>query len=148
MHLLACRALFDAQVGHLPEELLLVRNWKILERCFPVLEVEFRKDGRNPLRLRFNCIDWNDQPPSVALLDSAGQALKVVPTVSPGAQAIFNQGPHPITRQPFICMAGVLEYHTHSSHLTDSWDNYKKRSAYELGEIVTQIWNGWLRTIS
>jgi hypothetical protein len=43
-------------------------------------------------------------------------------------------------------MAGAREYHTHSSHVNDLWDNYKHRGGYDLGGILHQLWSAWLKT--
>jgi len=40
-------------------------------------------------------------------------------------------------------MAGVREYHTHPSHTGDVWENYKDRSGYDLGGLLTQVWRVW-----
>ena len=138
----ASKALFDRDVAGLSDRLLASRNWKLYGKEFPVLDVGFRAENRPELRLRLIARNWNDQPPSAELLNSDGEFLKQLPQYQNG---VFNNGNHPATGRPFICMAGMLEYHTHSSHVGDSWENYKKRDAYTLGGIATQIWKGWLK---
>lgn len=138
----ASKALFERDVAGLGERLLTSRNWKLYSKEFPVLDVGFRAENRAELRLRLFARNWNDQPPSAELLNGDGEFLKQLPQYLNG---IFHNGNHPSTGRPFICMAGTLEYHTHSSHVGDSWENYKKRDAYALGGIATQIWKGWLR---
>jgi len=49
----------------------------------------------------------------------------------------------PITHLPFVCMIGTNEYHTHSSHVSDAWSQY--RDSRTLGSIVYQIQQGWLQ---
>ena len=141
MHELASLALFADQTMHLTEPLLSLRQWSIVTLGYPVLEVRFDRDGRAPMRVRMQCDNWNDQPPSVTLLDSEGNPLGAAPAGS----NIFHQGPHDATKLPFVCMAGTREYHTHSSHVGDLWENYRLGSGYDLGGILTQIWNGWLK---
>jgi hypothetical protein len=143
VHELASRNMFEDQTKHLEGRLLEVRRWRLISASYPVLEICFEGDGRAPMRLRVGCDDWNDLPPSVTLLDGEGKALGV--GGAPTGSNIFHQGPHDTTRLPFICMAGTREYHTHSSHVGDLWDNYKTASGYDLGGILTQIWNGWLK---
>jgi len=138
----ASRALFERDVAGLTERLLTSRNWKLYSEVFPILDVGFCAGGRSEFRVRLLARNWNEQPPSAELLNTDGDYLKVLPQYPNG---IFNNGNHPLTNRPFICMAGVLEYHTHSAHVSDSWENYKKRDAYTLGGITTQIWNGWLK---
>ena len=136
------KALFESDVAGLTERIVTSRNWKLYSREFPILDVGFRGDGRVELRLRLIANNWNEQPPSVELLNAAGEFLAQAPQ-RPGS-SIFNNGPHPGTGKPFVCMIGTREYHTHSSHVNDRWENYK--SKVTLGGIVTQIWNAWLKS--
>jgi hypothetical protein len=89
------------------------------------------------------CDNWNELPPSVELLEADGTAMMAIPQ---GPTGVFNASAHPVTRKPFICMAGSREYHTHSSHTTDLWDNYKDKSGYDLGDILGQLWSAWLKS--
>jgi len=139
----ASRALFEEQTRHLEGELLAIRNWTCFSREYPTLDVGFAGPGRQPLRVRMQCDDWNELPPAIDLLSIAGEQLKSLPS---GPTGIFHQGPHNMTGRPFVCMAGTREYHTHSSHTSDLWENYKARSGYDLGGILTQIWAGWLKS--
>lgn len=143
MNRAASIALFEEQTKYLDGDLIEVRKWRIFSRTFPLLDVAFEADGRIPFRAQMNCDDWNELPPSITLLSIKGEVLTRVPTGPPG---IFHQGPHPITKRPFVCMAGSREYHTHSSHISDRWENYKLRSGYDLGGILTRIWSGWLKS--
>lgn len=141
MHIAVSEQLFDEQTAKFAGAILDMRKWQVLHRAYPVLDVLFEADGRRPLRVRFSCDDWNDSPPSVSLLEADGTGLAVVPTGS----GIFNASSHPTTHLPFICMAGVREFHNHPSHTGDSWENYRGRGGYDLGGILTQIWQGWLK---
>lgn len=141
MHSAAAKALFDRDVGRIPEVLLQERRWTILEREHPILEVLFEEDGRVPLRVRATCEEWNALPPSIKLLSKGGGALAEIP-VAPGSQ--FHSGPHPSTGLPFVCMIGTREYHTHPSHLGDAWENYRNASGYDVGGILTRVWRAWL----
>lgn len=143
MHTLACEALFEAQTNQLTYELLASRGWEIMDKKFPTLVIAFHREGRKSIRLHFKCDNWNAEPPAISLLDGQGQPLTAVPA---GGSGIFNAGPHSKRPGPFICMAGSREYHTHESHINDKWDNYKLRPGYDLGGLLTQIWNGWLST--
>lgn len=143
MNRAASLALFGEQTRHFEGDLLNVRNWSIFSRIFPDLDVGFEGAGRTPFRVRMNCEDWNGLPPSITLLSFSGDALSAPPTGGPG---IFHQGPHPNTGRPFVCMAGAREYHTHPSHISDVWDNYRVATGYDLGGILTRIWNGWLKS--
>ncbi len=139
----ASKALFEEQTRYLEGELLELRHWTLFSREFPILDVGFTSPGRQPFRVRMQCDDWNELPPAVTLLSVAGEQLRSVPT---GPTGIFHPGPHNVTGRPFVCMAGTREYHTHTNHLSDLWGNYKTRSGYDLGGILTRIWAGWLKS--
>lgn len=141
MHSLASKALFDKGVTF-PDALVADRGWRLVSTTFPLLDVIFEAPQRVPLRLQFQCADWNDLPPSIILLDAAGNFSlpNGIPQFSAG---VINPGPHPQTGRPFICMRGAREYHQHPSHATDLWEPLRGNSAYELGGIVTQIWRAW-----
>jgi hypothetical protein len=132
------KALFEQEVSGLTPRLLKLRNWKLYSREFPVLDVGFCAPGRPELRVRLRATNWNDQAASVELLNAEGQFLAQAPR-----HPVFNNSAHPITGRPFVCMAGAHEYHTHPSHLGDSWENYKGKPAFRLGELAAQIWQAW-----
>jgi hypothetical protein len=128
-------------MGTIPELLVRERGWTVLKCEYPSLDVLFEADGRVPFRLCMACDDWNALPPSMRLRSKGGGALAKLPR-SPGGQ--FNPLLHELTGEPFVCMVGSREYHF--SHKTDSWDNYRGKSGYELGGIITRVWRAWLES--
>ena len=137
------KAFFDFDTKSLTADRLLnVRLWTINELAYPIIDITFTKDGRNPFRVKLNCNAWNENPPSIELLSVDGNYL----TRLPSGSGVLNPGPHPLTGRPFICTVGSIEYHTHTSHITDHWENYKGKPSYDLGGIITQIWNAWRKT--
>jgi hypothetical protein len=138
----ASKALFDAEIERIPQELLNLRGWTINRKVYPVLDVIFVHGGRTG-RVRLICDDWNELPPSIVFLDSKGQELS---TMTRDPAGVINVGPHPITGRPFICSAGSREYHTHTSHAADVWENYKNRSGFDLGGILTKTWRAWKKS--
>jgi hypothetical protein len=94
--------------------------------------------------LRLNFDDWNDAPPSVTLMAPDGTQVTALPAQR--GSSIFNAGPHPTAGRPFVCMAGIREYHTHPSHVGELWSNYKGEDSFSIGAMVTKLWNGWRRT--
>jgi hypothetical protein len=142
VHPAAAKALFEQDVKHLTAALGERRGWTINKVEWPIIDCTFRKDGRTPLRVIFNCENWNDRAPSIELLSEAGVHLT---TVQANPSGIFHAGPHHVTNRPFICMRGAHEYHTHPSHVSDTWETVKGKSSYDLGGILTQVWNGWLK---
>lgn len=144
MNSVAAKVLFDAAVAGISGRLLESRGWTMHSRVWPTLDLSFRHPERQELRVRMNCDDWNDTPPSVDLLAPDGHFLTALPTQRPGATSpIFNGSAHHLTTRPFVCMVGVREYHNHPSHVSDVWSNFKHLPSYSLGEIVTQLWRGW-----
>jgi hypothetical protein len=142
---LGARALFDAAVAMLDERVLAARGWFIHSAIFPVLDISFRDPARQELRLRIVCDNWNDTPLSVELLAPDGSYLAAVPPPRSGGNTIFNPSAHDRAKRPFVCMIGIREYHEHTSHKSDLWSNYKNLDSYTLGNIIEQLWNGWLR---
>jgi hypothetical protein len=151
MHDLVSRLLCEEQTNGLNARLAASRGWVLHQIEYPLIDVTFTapETNRLPLRLQIRCENWNERPPSIGRLDAAGGLLQCANPargeILPNASGIFHPGPHPNTGRPFICMAGTLEYHTHPSHLTDHWDGYRTKAGFDLGGLLTQIWNGWLR---
>lgn len=139
MHEEVSRQLFDDAVRNLTPELCGLRGWALRSAVFPVLGISFAAHGREPARIDVHCDNWNSIPPSVVFVDETGGFVRKI-SEAPGGQ--FQQA-HPSTGRPFVCMAGVREYHTHPNHLGDLWENYKERPGYDLGGIVTQVWRAW-----
>ncbi len=144
MNTTVAKTLFEKGTAHLEGRLLEANGWTVHERSFPVLDVSFTDAGRQPLRVRLMCDDWNDTPPAVLLLSPAGDPLTALP--SQRGDTIFNGGGHPTTGRPFVCMAGTREYHTHPSHIGELWTNYKNEESFSLGGLLTKLWHGWRRT--
>ena len=138
MHQLAARALFKADIAR-SERAAKLRGWYIYDNTFPVFDVGFRREEKIELRVRLRAPNWNDDPPSVELLNADGELLQVGQTPGHG---FFNASAHPATGRPFICSPGALEYHLHPSHTSDKWDNYK--NALTLGDLLSRAYNAWL----
>jgi len=142
MHPDASKLLFDDEVGRWPPDLAASRGWVLHNTTFPVIDCEFTRAGRTPIRVRLVCTDWDDQPPSVELLNSAGQFLQ---SLTPNPTGVFNGSAHAVTGRPFVCMAGSREYHTHTSHLNDPWSQHRDKPGFSLGDILTKLWHAWLK---
>ncbi|MFT6669087.1 hypothetical protein [Bradyrhizobium sp. OHSU_III] len=136
MHPAASKAKFDAEVALLTPDYLRVKRWILWSAAYPVLDLTI--EAKRPLRLRVDCDNWNEVPPSVALLSPAGTFLTEA-EVQPLAGSIFNQSAHEQTGRPYICMRGVREFHTHSSHRHEVWDTYRSEDGMNILGIITQI---------
>lgn len=149
------RGAFERELAQLDKRIVARRNWTVLTAQYPVLDVVFNHPTRAALRLRFICNGWDDQPPSIEILTADGQ---FIPSrrepgnpheyVFAGGMSIFNSGPHEQHPWPFICMRGSRDYHNHSSHRTDSWDNYRDHSGNGLLGLLEQLWRVWKRAAS
>jgi len=142
MHPAATKALFDEEAKHLSPALCARRGWVMHTLEFPVINVSYTAPNRTPLRLTLTCDNWNDHPPSIRLEKSDGTPLT---QISSNPTGVFHAGPHNVTNLPFVCMRGSREYHTHPSHVADSWEALKGESRYSIGGIMTQVWNAWLK---
>ncbi|BAM93142.1 hypothetical protein S58_71780 [Bradyrhizobium oligotrophicum S58] len=138
------KAAFDRDVGRIDVRSARMRGWTILEANYPILDVLFDHAAAAPLRLRFRCDDWDEVPPSIELLNREGHHLTTAP---PNVGNVFHPGGHPSTGRPFVCMRGAREFHTHPSHTTELWDNYRGQSGMDLGGIVFQLWQAWKRSV-
>jgi hypothetical protein len=140
VHELVSKRLFDDAVSKLGKPLLTLREWSINSADYPILDVTFGASGTSPFRLRLQCDDWDDQPPSIVFLTLEGEPRD---SITQDPKGIFNASNHELTGRPFVCTPGSREYHTHSSHLTDDWSNYKNKSDFDLGGILTKLWRAW-----
>jgi hypothetical protein len=140
VHEVVARQLFEEAVKGIGPELCKARGWTIHTATYPLLEIGFSAPNRNPVRVRAKCDAWNGQPPSIEWLNGDGGPLASIPQ-GPGGQ--LNNSAHPLTGRPFVCMAGVREYHTHPSHVGDAWENYRSRPGFDLGGVITQVWRAW-----
>jgi hypothetical protein len=111
-------------------------GWGLMECAFPIIDLVIT--SCRDLRLRLTCNDWDELPPSITLLQADGTNWP-----SPPSGGIFNASAHPSTGLPFICMRGVREYHTHSSHLNESWASYRGQHGMDLVGLIAQVTNAW-----
>lgn len=139
MHEALAKANFEADVAKVSDEAALRVGLEVHSRAFPILDLTIQH--KRPLRLRLTCQSWDELPPSIELLNPDGSHLS---GQIPGD--IFNGSAHPSTNRPFICMRGSREYHMHSSHLTDLWENYRGQDGMNLFGIAMQISHAWRRT--
>lgn len=142
MHELASRALFESETEKFSPRLAESRGWIFHKTEYPIIDVSFTAKNRSGIRLRMNCSDWNEKPPSIELLALDGSILMKLP---PNPTGVFNPGMHAQTGRPFICMRGSREYHTHESHLNDLWDSHRNSPDNNLGGLLTQLWHAWLK---
>lgn len=124
--------------------LLMDRGWLILESMYPRFTITMHHRRTGKLRtFQFTFDDWNDLPPAQTIVDP--DTRQPVPGNQwPQYQSYWHQSgwsntPLITTPQPFMCMPGIREYHTHHAHGQDKWENYKGSEDYSLVGIVSQV---------
>jgi hypothetical protein len=61
------KAAFDRDVGRIDPRSARMYDWMILKANYPALDVLFNHPTAAPLRLRFECTDWDELPPSIEM---------------------------------------------------------------------------------
>lgn len=140
------------------------RGWLLLKAEYPEVLVAFAAPQTNPLTLvlgvALDYTNYDAAPPSVRIvhpltgkpfranelptrLDRSLPAQNFTP--APGApQLVFQQAQpymqaHKEDEIPFLCMAGVREYHDHPAHNGDLWELHRTDGAGRLVRILEVI---------
>ncbi len=61
--------------------------------------------------------------------------------------SVFNPSAHTQTGQPFVCMRGSREFHTHEGHRGETWDGYRGLSGNDLLGLLDQLSQVWRRAV-
>lgn len=142
------------------------RGWILVEAEFPRALVLLAAPQLSPpaviVGVRFDYSNYDAQPPSVRLVDpftDEPYRAGALPTtlqrtieapvpqgmpLPPGAEARF------VTRQPlmqsygeddipFLCLAGVREYHNHPGHSGDAWEIHRRTGAGRMVRLLDVI---------
>jgi len=145
------------------------RGWFLAEADFPNAFVVMAAPQIKPppvvTGVAFDFSDYDEYPPSVRLVDpftrvpytweelptplmrqvEAAQPLGFQIQVGPGVEAprmLVNQPlmqPSNAGGPPFLCIAGVREYHEHPGHSGDAWDLHRAAGAGRLVRILEVI---------
>jgi hypothetical protein len=142
VHDLVSRRIFAEEAKGLTTRLCEGRGWKLFGLEYPVIDIGFTATSRPGMRLRFTCDNYNELPASIELLNLDGQPISPMVTCP---KSIFNPSAHRATGRPFVCYPGSRQYHTHESHVTDHWSNYRGSERYKLGALIFQLWRAWQR---
>lgn len=97
-----------------------------------VLSFDCGRDGKPGLFV-VDCAGFDAQPPAVLMADPENRELLPLERWTPGVP----HSVHPTLGRPFICIQGVFEYHTHPSHLDDSWDRYRR--TFRIPQLVRRL---------
>jgi len=121
------------------------RGWLVLTSTYPSVRIAVRHSRTGKVRVfDFRFDDWNDQPPALQLVDA--ETLDSLPgsqwprdNSSRWHASGWTSAGNIVTPKPFMCMAGIREYHSHASHVNDHWANYRDLPDYSLENIVLQV---------
>ena len=80
--------------------------------------------------------NYNAEPLQFTVVD--GATLEPLPAQSWPPGLAFG-GPHPSLNRTWSCLRGTYEYHCHSSHVSDDWDQH--RYHYDLPTLLAIILN-------
>lgn len=103
-----------------------------LEGTDVFVKFESGRDGNSGM-FRLACGQFDAEPPSVSMVDPEAHSELSMERWTPGVP----HSVHPVTGKPFVCLQGTAEYHTHPSHLDDSWDRYRR--VFRLKETIHRL---------
>ncbi len=140
------------------------RGWFLIEACFPLAFVVLATPKLRPpavvCGVAFDYSNYDASPPSVRLADpftrepylakdlptTLNKALPSQALAIPGMAAQLQmQGAQPLMQAhhpeevPFLCIAGVREYHDHPGHSGDLWELHRTSGAGRLVRILEVI---------
>ena len=136
------RRKFEAEARALQTEeaaaFVCAKGWRLVSATHPTLAIvlRHRRSGRE-IDFRFVCDDWDDLPPSLSLHEPE-DGREFSWEEWPKGEWVVHAS-HPTTEKPFLCLPGIREYHTHSSHVGDKWEGYRARGTYRLRDIVDRV---------
>ncbi|HEY5519556.1 MAG TPA: putative metal-binding protein [Candidatus Limnocylindrales bacterium] len=154
------------------------RGWLLVDATFPVVRVVLCATRLRPAAVitgvELNYTNYDEEPPSVRLIDpftgdpypfgqlpttlkrrTLGPPIDI-PGIPKGAdgKAPRMMGEQPLMQAssaeeiPFLCIAGVREYHVHPAHSGDSWDLHRPGGAGRLVRLLEVIDTYGVRPIS
>ena len=155
-----------------------MRGWFLVDATFPVIRVLLCATRLRPpaviTGVELDYTNYDEEPPSVHLIDpfsgepyqfgqlpttlkrrTLGPAIDI-PGMPKGPD---GNAPRMLTEQPlmqastaeeipFLCIAGVREYHAHPAHSGDSWDLHRPGGAGRLVRLLEVIDTYGVRPIS
>ncbi|MDE0231637.1 MAG: hypothetical protein OXI56_11575 [bacterium] len=139
------------------------RGWFVVKADWPVVDVVMASSKTNPptivTAVQFDYTNYDAAPPSVRLIDPfSGRILlsKELPTrlprTVPGPETVLPGGvkaqmntvqelmqAHSPEAIPFLCIAGVKEYHDHPGHSGDPWELHRSAGGGRLVRLLEAI---------
>ncbi len=130
------------------------KGWIIESTTFPIVRVTFITNHifppLAPVTVDIDFTNYNVEPPSVRLLhpvDFSKGFVKGIQKEGNEKREVVRYV-HPSTKQPFLCLPGVREYHSHPQHSGDSWDLHRYTGAGNLHFILEYIWLYCIKSIT
>lgn len=128
--------------GDLTVDIGMLRTLPMGEHQVPVMTVCVRLDY------------WNFDlwAPSVTFIDPvtrrpAKPFVRALDPIGPQEAHDLLIDVHPTTRQPFVCLPGVREYHLHPQHSGDDWLLHRQRGRGDLAVICERMWMLMARSV-
>ena len=141
------------------------RGWFLTKADWPIVSVVLASSKTSPpaivMAVRFDYTNYDAEPPSVRIIDPfterilMSKELKVrlmrsVPgpempfPIPGGGQLQLNttqdlMQAHSPEEPPFLCIAGVREYHNHPGHSGDPWELHRSAGAGRLVRLLETI---------
>jgi hypothetical protein len=139
------------------------RGWLLLDidEAFPSVEIAFlAKLGVSnaptflpavvcAARLKYDNYDL--LPPSLTFIDAvtrlpARPHVRAIIASPDGPQDVLIDA-HPLTGQPFLCLPGIREYHTHPQHTGDDWLLHRPMHTGAIWTVCDRIWRLMVRNV-
>ena len=101
------------------------------------------------IRLTYQNYDlW---PPSLTFIDlftgeSSPPHVRAFLSTPEGPRDVLIDS-HPETKQPFLCLPGIREYHLHPQHTGDDWLLHRPSKAGSISTICDRIWRYMARNV-
>jgi hypothetical protein len=141
------------------------RGWLLVNAEFPHVSVVLAAPQLKPaaivMGVEFDYTNYDAAPPSVRIVDPFTREafkMKDLPTPlnralqqaiempgMPDGAKVMIQGAQPYMQAhapdeiPFLCMAGVREYHEHPAHSGDLWELHRATGAGRLARLLEII---------
>ena len=140
------------------------RGWILLrhDESAPLVELAFlsrisTSAGSGPLpivacAIRLTYENYDLWPPSLTFIDiftrqPAKPHVRAFMSMKDGPHDVLIDG-HPETGLPFLCVAGIREYHTHPQHTGDSWLLHRSQGEGGISTICDRVWRYMARNIA
>ena len=134
------RRKFESEIRWLETEAapyVSAKGWKILSSTYPLLAVVLRHSRTTrQIEFRFTCDNWDELAPSLTLHDPQDGRELTWSEWPKGGWDVHKT--HPSNHKPFLCLAGIREYHEHLSHL-GTWEVYRQQGTHLLRDIVDRV---------